>query len=294
MAGARGCSAAWATQVARLAVAGAGVCRLCDAWGEGKTAEVAGVRGCSATEYCTGAGAAAEYCTGAEECVVGSTAPVRRGSGATGARPTEVYCKGAGAEAEYCTGAEECVEGSTAPVRRRGLSYRGETRGIRPWVETQVCKVTINCGYRCVRDRVSHLLKFRGRVISAIRYSVGARMYLPVIPSFMIRTPRMVAVRGPRDEWREGRVLLPERRSGAMKTAKVDGARAGLCCRSGAGLASCRSHAGFGCRAPERFKGRSRYNSLSPRWRPSGVSAAWAGPTASILKGPVQYSEFSL
>ena len=31
--------------------------------------------------------------------------------------------------AEYCKGAEECVEGSTAPVRRRGLSYRGEARG---------------------------------------------------------------------------------------------------------------------------------------------------------------------
>ena len=73
-----------------------------------------------------GAGAAAEYCTGAEECVGGSTAPVRRGSGATGARPAEVYCKGAGAATEYCTGGEECVKGSTAPVRRGGLSYLGE------------------------------------------------------------------------------------------------------------------------------------------------------------------------
>ena len=175
--------------------------------------------------YCKGAGAAAEYCTGAD----------------TGARPAEVYCKGAGAAAEYCTGAEECVVGSTTPVRARGSvlqrsrdrnrvpyggggvcggvhntrpsgggrSYRGEVREIRPWVETQVCKVTINCGYRCGRDRVSHLLKFRGRAISAIRYSVGARVYLPVIPSIMIRAPRMVAVRGPGDEWREGRVLLP-------------------------------------------------------------------------------------
>ena len=88
-----------------------------------------GDRGFSAAEYCTGAGAAAEYCTGAEECVVGSTAPVCRGSGATGARPAEVYCKGSGAAAEYCTGAEECVEGSTAPVRRGGLSYRGEAHG---------------------------------------------------------------------------------------------------------------------------------------------------------------------
>ena len=90
-----------------------------------------------------------------------------------------------------------------------GRRYRGEARGIRPWVETQVCKVTINCGYRCGRDRVSHLLKFRGRAISAIRYSLGARVYLPMIPSIMIRAPRMVAVRDPGDEWREGRVLLP-------------------------------------------------------------------------------------
>ena len=118
------------------------------------------------------------------------------GGRATGARPAEVYCKGTGAAAEYCTGAEECVVGSTTPVRRGGRSYRGETRGIRPWVETQVCKVTINCGYLCGRDRVSRLLKFRGRIISAIRYSVGARVYLPVIPSIMIRAPRMVAVRG--------------------------------------------------------------------------------------------------
>ena len=46
---------------------------------------------------------------------------------------------------------------------------------------------------------------------------------------------------------------------------------------------------------PERFEGRSRYNSLSPRGRPSGVSVAGEGPTAVILKGPVQLSEsFSL
>ena len=41
-----------------------------------------------------------------------------------------MYCKGAGAAAEYCTRAEECVVGSTTPVRRGGgLSYRGEARG---------------------------------------------------------------------------------------------------------------------------------------------------------------------
>ena len=46
---------------------------------------------------------------------------------------------------------------------------------------------------------------------------------------------------------------------------------------------------------PERFEGRSRYSSLSPSGRPSGVSAAEEGPTAIILKGPVQFSEsFSL
>ena len=54
VAGARGCSAARATKVARLAVARAGVCRRCDAVGAVKTAEVAGARGCSAAEYCSG------------------------------------------------------------------------------------------------------------------------------------------------------------------------------------------------------------------------------------------------
>ena len=41
-----------------------------------------------------------------------------------------MYGKGAGAAAEYCTRAEECVVGSTTPVRRGGggLSYRGEAR----------------------------------------------------------------------------------------------------------------------------------------------------------------------
>ena len=42
---------------------------------------------------------------------------------------------------------------------------------------------------------------------------------------------------------------------------------------------------------PKRLEGRLRYNSLSPNGRPSGVSAAGAGPAASILKGPVQFSE---
>ena len=42
---------------------------------------------------------------------------------------------------------------------------------------------------------------------------------------------------------------------------------------------------------PEIFEGRSRNSNLSPNGRPSGVSAADEGPTASILKGPVQFSE---
>ena len=42
---------------------------------------------------------------------------------------------------------------------------------------------------------------------------------------------------------------------------------------------------------PERLEGRSRYSSLPPNGRPSGVLAAEKGPTVSILKGPVQFSE---
>ena len=46
---------------------------------------------------------------------------------------------------------------------------------------------------------------------------------------------------------------------------------------------------------PGRFEGRSRYNSLSPRGRQSGVSVAGGGPAAIILKGPDQLREsFSL
>ena len=46
---------------------------------------------------------------------------------------------------------------------------------------------------------------------------------------------------------------------------------------------------------PERLEEGSRYSSLYPNGRPSGVSAAEEGPTVSILKGPVQFSEsFSL
>ena len=45
----------------------------------------------------------------------------------------------------------------------------------------------------------------------------------------------------------------------------------------------------------DKFEGRSRYNSLSPRGRPSGWLSARGGPTATILKGSVQLREsFSL
>ena len=43
---------------------------------------------------------------------------------------------------------------------------------------------------------------------------------------------------------------------------------------------------------PDRFDGRSRYKSLSPRGYPSGWLVAGEGPTATILKGPVQLREF--
>ena len=121
MARARGCSAVWATQLARLAVAGAGVCRRCDAVGAVETAEVAGARGCSAAEYCKGAGAVAEYCTGAEECVEGA----------------ELQGRGP----RKCTVGEQGPQQSTVQERRSvwwdpqhpsvgmGLSYRGEARG---------------------------------------------------------------------------------------------------------------------------------------------------------------------
>ena len=137
---------------------------------------------------------------------VHSTRP-SEGAELQGARPAEVYCKEQGPQQSTVRGRRSVWWGPQHPSVGRGRSYRGEARGIRPWVETQVCKVTINCGYRCGRDRV--MLKITGRAISAIRYSVGARVYLPVIPSIMIRAPRMVAVRGPGGEWREGRVLLP-------------------------------------------------------------------------------------
>ena len=46
---------------------------------------------------------------------------------------------------------------------------------------------------------------------------------------------------------------------------------------------------------PDMFEGRSRYNNLSPRGRLSGWLCAGEGPTAIILKGPVQLREsFSL
>ena len=45
----------------------------------------------------------------------------------------------------------------------------------------------------------------------------------------------------------------------------------------------------------DRFEGRPRYNSLSPRGLPSGWLCAEEGPTGTILKGPLQLREsFSL
>ena len=43
---------------------------------------------------------------------------------------------------------------------------------------------------------------------------------------------------------------------------------------------------------PDRLEGRSRYSSLSPRGRPSGWLSVGEGPTATILKGPVQLRYF--
>ena len=132
------------------------------------------------------------------------------GADLQGRGPWECTVKEQGPQQSTLRGRRSVWWGPQHPsVGGGGAELQGRGPRNPPWVETQVCKVTINCGYRCGRNRVSHLLKFRGRAISAIRYSVGARVYLPVIPSIMIRAPRMVAVRGPGDEWRESRVLLP-------------------------------------------------------------------------------------
>ena len=46
---------------------------------------------------------------------------------------------------------------------------------------------------------------------------------------------------------------------------------------------------------PDMFEGRSKYNNLSPRGIPLGWVCAGEGPTAMILKGPVQLrGSFSL
>ena len=57
--------------------------------------------------YCKGEGAAVEYCNGAEECVVGSTTPVRRG----GAEPQ-------GRGPRECSGKEQEPQQSTVRGRR--------------------------------------------------------------------------------------------------------------------------------------------------------------------------------
>ena len=94
--------------------------------------------------------------------------------------------------------------------------------------------MTINCGHRCGRDRVSHLLKGRVRVIN----SGGARVYLPAIPSILIRTPRMVAIRGPGEvgpfsvSTATGRVL-PTALSGCGRVAVRGGGTGGKAVGSG-------------------------------------------------------------
>ena len=53
-------------------MAGAGVCRRCDAVGAVKTAEVAGARGCSTAEYCKGEEECHRYCNGVNTGVFAS------------------------------------------------------------------------------------------------------------------------------------------------------------------------------------------------------------------------------
>ena len=95
-----------------------------------------------------------------------------------------------------------------------------------------MCKVTINCGHRGGGDRVRHLLEGRLRVI----VSGGARVYLPSIPSILLRAPRMVAVRGPGEggpfgvTTSTGRVLptaLPGRGRVAVRRGGMGGGSAG-------------------------------------------------------------------
>ena len=80
--------------------------------------------------YCKGAGAAAEYCTGAEECVVGSTIPVRRGGAELQGRgPRKCTVKEQGrSRVPYGSGGVCGGVHNTRPLGG-GLSYRGEARG---------------------------------------------------------------------------------------------------------------------------------------------------------------------
>ena len=87
VAGAGGCSAAWAIQVARLAVAGAGVCRRCDAVGAVKTAQVTGARGCSAA-----------WATKIARLAVAGAGVCRRCDAVGAVKTAEVH----GARAEFC------------------------------------------------------------------------------------------------------------------------------------------------------------------------------------------------
>ena len=80
--------------------------------------------------YCKGAGAAAEYCTGSEECVVGSTTPVRGGGAELQGRgPQRCTVREQGPHQSTVRGRKSVWWGPQHPSVGGGLSYRGEARG---------------------------------------------------------------------------------------------------------------------------------------------------------------------
>ena len=80
--------------------------------------------------YCRGAGTAAEYCTGTEECVVGSTTPVRRdGAELQGRGPRKCTVREQGPQQNTVPGRRSVWWGPQHPSVGGRLSYRGEARG---------------------------------------------------------------------------------------------------------------------------------------------------------------------
>ena len=77
--------------------------------------------------YCKGAGAAAEYCTRAEECVVGSTTPVRRGGGAElqGRGPRKCTVKEQGPQQSTVRGRRSVWWGPQHPSVGGGAELQG-------------------------------------------------------------------------------------------------------------------------------------------------------------------------